>query len=102
MPPSKPRVPRTMVGAVRQALAAAGLAPEDVATAHLAMIYARAIDGGSTADGPRLLAALTALGCTPSGRKAPPPPGAAPADVPASGGDPGVNPLAAIRAARGA
>jgi hypothetical protein len=68
-------VPTTMAGAVTSALKAAQLTPADAGARRLAMRYAEAIDAGADETledlGPKLLAVLTALGCTPAGRQKP-------------------------------
>ncbi len=76
---------------VAESVAALTLAPQDAAAARLARRYAEAIDAAEDTDaaldtyGPKLLAALAALGATPTARKA------------RAGGVPGASRLQSVR-----
>jgi hypothetical protein len=61
-----------MLTVVRRAMREVRLSDADAAAGELAIRYAREIDNGGELDklGPKLLAALTALGMTPRARKA--------------------------------
>jgi hypothetical protein len=96
-----------MIAAVEQAIKAGDIKRQDVATVALAKMYAAAVDRGELEHGPKLLAALTALGCTPAGRRiqqqadgssvgAPPATTTVVTGGP-TGGEPVVNPLAVLR-----